>query len=268
MRDRFARVMHTFIIGEYTGLELLGPILGSCPGEDDLLFLGTQVADESRHTMVMARIAEEVLGTSGGLAAQLPVAWSDIPPAYRRISVVEAEIVKELAQYPNDHGRWLRAVTIFHFVTEGLLALDGQRTLVQGLGRVSFMQGIKSGFTAMLRDEARHVGYGMHALRRGIADGYHDEIFDILEQILPLAVHIDSPGAGDGHQVAAGAGAGAGARPTTAAAEETAERLRRLARRRLHDVGFETAAVNHLLDLSQAVPACLLPRASDCSGGG
>ncbi|MFC6880901.1 MULTISPECIES: ribonucleotide-diphosphate reductase subunit beta [Actinomadura] len=258
LRDRLTRVMHTFVVGEYTGLELLGPILASCPGEHDLLFLGTQVADESRHTAMMARIADEVLGKSGGLAAQLPTAWSDLPPAYRQISIVEAEIVKELSRNPGDHARWLRAVTVFHFVTEGLLALDGQRTLVQGLGRVSFLQGIKTGFTAMLRDEARHVGYGMHALRRGLADGYHDEMFDLLEEMLPLAVHIDFAATGGDREAPQRRDVpprrnGGGA----AGAEQTAERLRRLARRRLREIGFGSAAVDHLMDRCREVPASL-----------
>ncbi|MFG2006144.1 hypothetical protein ACGFNU_44045 [Spirillospora sp. NPDC048911] len=258
-RDRLTQVMNTFLVGEYTGLELLGPILAACPGEDDLLFLGTQIADESRHTMMMARITEEVLGVSGALADQLPGAWSSLPPAYRLISIVEADIIKDLARHPRDHGCWLRAVTLFHFVTEGLLALDGQRTLVQGLGRVSFLQGIKTGFTAMLRDESRHVGYGIHALRRGLADGYHDEIFEILEQVLPLAVHIDYQDeyvhrTEDDSVVP-------GARGTTPppSSDQTAERLRRLARRRLHDIGFEEAAVGHLLTRCREVPMSIRP---------
>src|SRR3712207_3466286 len=37
----------TFIIGEYTGLDLLGPIMVGAPDERDHLYLGTQVADEA-----------------------------------------------------------------------------------------------------------------------------------------------------------------------------------------------------------------------------
>jgi hypothetical protein len=247
LRDRLRVVVQTFIIGEYTGLELLGPILSSCPDEDDLVFLGTQVADESRHTVLMKRLAEEVLGMGSGLPTLLPQAWNELPPAYRRISVLESDLIRELATNPRDYGTWLRAVALFHLVTEGMLALDGQRSLVHALGHVSFLQGMKAGFTAMIRDESRHMSYGMHALRRGLAEGYSDEICGVLEQVLPAAIHIDVPGRAEVSDLTDGTA-------RWAAAERTARRMREIVRRRLSELNLPPVFIDYMLRRSIDVP--------------
>jgi len=194
VRQKVRELIHTFVVGEYTGLDLLGPILSGCPDEQSLIYLGTQVADESRHTVLLARIATELLGMDPDLRTMLPTIWAEMTPAHRRLSEVEAELVTEVADTPSDYGRWLRAVTHFHLVTEGVLALHGQRGLIRGLRRRDALPGLQAGFIAMTRDESRHVSYGMHALRQGLREGHHDAIVDVLERCAPLAVHIEQRG--------------------------------------------------------------------------
>lgn len=191
-RDALAESIATFITGEYTGLDLLGPILTGAPEEIDHLYLGTQIADETRHTQLMLRFGEELLGLDRDPRTMLVQAWDMLTPAHRELSVIEAELVRELQQHPSDYRRWLRAVTHFHLITEGVLALVGQRAILNELHDTSLLPGVKAGFTAMCRDESRHVSYGLHALRQGVQEGYADEIREVVELTAPIALRIDA----------------------------------------------------------------------------
>ncbi|MFH9438985.1 ribonucleotide-diphosphate reductase subunit beta (plasmid) [Streptomyces rochei] len=191
-RDALAESIATFITGEYTGLDLLGPILTGAPEEVDHLYLGTQIADETRHTQLMLRFGEELLGLDRDPRRMLVQAWDMLTPSHRELSIIEAEIVSELQSHPSDYRRWLRAVTHFHLITEGVLALVGQRAILNALHDTTLLPGVKAGFTAMCRDESRHVSYGLHALRQGVQEGYGDEIREIVELTAPIALRIDA----------------------------------------------------------------------------
>ncbi|WP_424890426.1 ribonucleotide-diphosphate reductase subunit beta [Streptomyces sp. XH2] len=184
----------TFIIGEYTGLDLLGPILTGAPDELDHLYLGTQIADETRHTQLMLRLGEEVLGLDADPKRMLVQAWNMCTPPHRELSRLETEVIREIQERPSDYGRWLRTVALFHLISEGVLALVGQRAIVQSLHNVPMLPGVKAGFTAMCRDESRHVSFGLHALRQGVREGYADDICDMIEQAAPIALRIEEGG--------------------------------------------------------------------------
>lgn len=184
----------TFIIGEYTGLDLLAPILTGAPEEIDHLYLGTQIADETRHTQLMLRLGEEVLGLDPDPKRMLVQAWNLCTPPHRALSRLETEIIREVQERPADYETWLRTVTLFHLISEGVLALVGQRAIVQSLHEVPLLPGVKAGFTAMCRDESRHVSFGLHALRQGVREGHADAIRDVIEQAAPLALAIEEGG--------------------------------------------------------------------------
>ncbi|MER7766835.1 ribonucleotide-diphosphate reductase subunit beta [Kitasatospora sp. NPDC096140] len=192
VRQRVHKLIVNFLIGEYTGLELLGPILTGCPDEDSLVYVGTQLADESRHTHLVRRIAVDVLGMPADLEAALPEGWSQLSPAQRELSTLEAELIGRIARPMPGYEDWLRAVTVFHLVTEGILALHAQRTLVGSLRAGGTLPGIRAGFVAMTRDESRHVAFGMQALREGLSRGHEEAITDVLVTAMPLAVCVEA----------------------------------------------------------------------------
>jgi ribonucleotide reductase beta subunit family protein with ferritin-like domain len=233
IRQKIRELVYTFVVGEYTGLDLLGPILGGCPDEQSLIYLGTQVADESRHTVLLAKFAVDLLGMEPDLRSMLPIIWAEMTSAHRELSGVEADLVRDLADKPSDYGRWLRAVTHFHLITEGVLALHGQRGLIKGLRRRETLPGLQAGFIAMARDESRHVSYGMHALRQGLREGHHDEILDVLEHCAPLAVHIEQRGATE-----------------TAHARRTARELTKELERRLLQLDLPRTSIDHVLTVA------------------
>ncbi|MFI7357265.1 ribonucleotide-diphosphate reductase subunit beta [Streptomyces avidinii] len=197
VRGMIEESIATFIIGEYTGLDLLGPILTGAPEERDHLYLGTQIADETRHTQLMLRLGEELLGLDPDPKRMLVQAWNMVTPAHQELSRVETEIIRELQQHPSDYRRWLRAVALFHLITEGVLALVGQRAIVNSLHGIPLLAGLKAGFTAMCRDESRHVSFGLHALRQGVQEGYGDDIREVIELAAPIALNIEEGGEAD-----------------------------------------------------------------------
>lgn len=188
LRRQLETTISTFIVGEYTGLDLLSPIQLGAPDEEDLIFLGTQVADESRHARLMFRVGHEVLGYDSDPNVMLRQAWQGAEQEHRDLALLEGEIMRASLAAPGDYEKWLRCVTLFHLVTEGVLAVSGQRSIVRALGGTDLLPGIRSAFAAMCRDESRHISYGLHALRIGIQEGHADAIYDVLEHTMPLAL--------------------------------------------------------------------------------
>ncbi|MGX1884862.1 ribonucleotide-diphosphate reductase subunit beta [Streptomyces sp. NPDC055287] len=197
-KGRLERIVRHFLVGEYTGLDLLAPIAIGAPDEASLIFLGTQSADESRHTRLMDRLASEVLGLSGeDLRDALSEAWQHSTPAQLRLNALEARLIRPLSSPHAGHDDWLRAVAVFHIVTEGVLALTAQRRLVASLRSGTFLPGLRSGFVAMTRDESRHVAFGVEAIRCGVTgavpESRIDAVADALREALALAVAVELP---------------------------------------------------------------------------
>ncbi|MEP7332932.1 MAG: ribonucleotide-diphosphate reductase subunit beta [Terracoccus sp.] len=184
----------SFIIGEYTGLDLLSPILTGSHSEEDSLFLATQLADEARHSRMMFRVGEEVLGLNPDPEIMLRQSWDLMITEQQEMAVEETALVQAVVAAPTDYVAWLRAVTYFHMINEGMLALVGQRVIVGDLGRMGLMPGIRAAFAGMCRDESRHVGFGLYALRIGMHEGHAEAIYDVLESVVPRAAALtDGP---------------------------------------------------------------------------
>jgi len=64
----------------------------------------------------------------------------------------------------------VEAVVTYHLIIEGYLALTGQRALLRFFRAVGLMPGFTAGFTAVARDESRHIGFGVLVLRRRLRD--------------------------------------------------------------------------------------------------
>lgn len=189
------RAFFSFFVGEYTGLDGLGAIMLGCPGEEDLVFLGTQVGDEARHTVMMSRIASDLVGLEGGLRQHLPAVWSELPESHHALQRVEDAMVLDVLGSPTDYAKWVRLVAVFHILTEGVLALHGLRNMVRSLRRIGQLPGVETAFIAMMRDEARHVSFGTHALRQAMQEGMSDAVVSALEEAIPHVLHIeDEPG--------------------------------------------------------------------------
>ena len=167
--ERFQRMygLSAFFIGEQRVAAELGPMMRAAPDEDMRLFLCTQIADEARHVAFFDRFYSEVgVLQSEGLEERLAETSEHLNPEF---GVLFDEMLKQrvdrLATEPEDTETLVEAVTIYHMVIEGMLALTGQHFIMDYNERMGTLPGFVKGFTLVARDEHRHVAFGARFLR-------------------------------------------------------------------------------------------------------
>jgi len=166
-----------FFVGEQAVTDTLAPLVSAAPDEGSRLFLATQLVDEARHSYFFARFYEEVLGISP-MADALSSAkrWTD-STAYRNVFERDLVALTDAVRLdPTDYAAWVEAVTLYHMMVEGILALVGQRMLLQLLRANKILPGFRTGFTAVTRDESRHVNFAVWALAGAVKQGMEPSI--------------------------------------------------------------------------------------------
>lgn len=200
MRDEILRIFTEFFIGEQAVTDTLSPLVGAAPTEDDRIFLSTQIVDEARHTVFFKKFFEDVFDLSGGLSEAFEVLRPETVAGFKSIfdhQLVEATDACRLD--PTNRTAWVRGIAIYHLVIEGMLALTGQKFLLRTFRNLGMMPGFRAGFTAVARDESRHVNYGVTAIQNEIrrdsnmAAEVEDAIFGILEAAVKTVEPADRP---------------------------------------------------------------------------
>ena len=197
--ERYQRMygLSSFFIGEQKVAEELGPIMRAAPTEDQKLFLCTQIADEARHVRFFERFYREVgVLESDELSQMLEQTSAHLNANFGRLF---DEMLKQrtdrLSVEPEDTEALVEAVTIYHMVIEGMLALTGQHFIMDFNEREGTLPAFVEGFQNVARDEHRHVAFGSVFLReKAREDGrYKDAIQRALQESLPVADGVLSP---------------------------------------------------------------------------
>src|SRR5919202_1178014 len=169
----------------------LGPMMRAAPEEEMRLFLCTQIADEARHVAFFDRFYAEVgVLESDELQGRLDETSAHLNPEF---DVLFDELLRarvdRLAREPEDLGTLVEAVTIYHMVIEGMLALTGQHFIMDYNERMGTLPGFVRGFTLVARDEHRHVAFGARFLRDMARRDprYGDAIQRTLGEVAPAA---------------------------------------------------------------------------------
>jgi ribonucleoside-diphosphate reductase beta chain len=76
-----------------------------------------------------------------------------------------ASRVDKLARDPGDLETLVEAITLYHMVIEGMLALTGQHFIISYNEEQGVLPGFVEGFNNIARDEHRHVAFGARFLR-------------------------------------------------------------------------------------------------------
>ena len=197
--ERFQRMygLSSFFIGEQKVAEELGPIMRAAPTEDQKVFLCTQIADEARHVRFFERFYREVgVLEADGLPQMLEQTSEHLNDNF---GLLFDEMLKKrtdrLSAEPEDTEVLVEAVTLYHMVIEGMLALTGQHFIMDFNEREGTLPGFVEGFQNVARDEHRHVAFGSVFLREKAHedDRYKQAIQRTLEESLPAAEGVLSP---------------------------------------------------------------------------
>lgn len=167
--ERFQRMygLSAFFIGEQRVTDELGPIMRAMPTEDQRIFLSTQIADEARHVRFFDRFYSEVgVLEAGDLAGRLEEATQHLNDGFGRLFDEMLHVrVDRLAAEPEDTEALVQAITLYHMVIEGMLALTGQHFIIDYNERMGLLPAFVEGFNLVARDEHRHVAFGARFLR-------------------------------------------------------------------------------------------------------
>jgi ribonucleoside-diphosphate reductase beta chain len=197
--ERFQRMygLASFFIGEQRVTEELGPIMRAAPTEEQRIFLSTQIADEARHVRFFERFYREVGVTESDALPEL--LQENTRHLNENFGVLFDELLKgrvdRLAAEPEDTEALVEAITLYHMVIEGMLALTGQHFIIDYNEREGTLPAFVEGFNNVARDEHRHVAFGSVFLREKAREDerYAAAIQRTLEESLPVADGVLSP---------------------------------------------------------------------------
>jgi ribonucleoside-diphosphate reductase beta chain len=197
--ERFQRMygLSSFFIGEQRVADELGPIMRAAPTEETRIFLCTQIADEARHVRFFNRFYDEVgVLESATLPERLAETSQHVNPQF---DVLFDEMLRRrvdrLARDPEDLELLVEAITLYHMVIEGMLALTGQHFIIEYNEEQGTLPGFVEGFNNIARDEHRHVAFGARFLREMAEEDsrYRDAIQRTLVECGPVADGVLTP---------------------------------------------------------------------------
>ena len=198
--ERFQRLygLSSFFIGEQKVADELGPMMRAAPQENQRIFLATQIADEARHVRFFDTFFEQVGVLEGAeeLKQRLDALEEHLNPAFNTLfDDLLRSRVDRLAEEPGDQKALIEAVTLYHMVIEGMLALTGQHFIIDYNEREGTLPGFVEGFSNVARDEHRHIAFGVRFLTDMVQedDANRAVIQGMLEEAIPVADKVIDP---------------------------------------------------------------------------
>jgi ribonucleoside-diphosphate reductase beta chain len=184
--------LQAFFLGEVCVTETLSPMVHAAPTTEDQQFLSTQLVDEARHAIFFEEFFKQVLDIPSLESLKddpmFKMYTDPSIPGYGRTFFKDLpEVTEAVREDPGDYRKWVTSIVLYHMLIEGMLALYGQRQLLQATRAFNVLPAFRAGFTAVTRDESRHVNYGVYALRKAFEAGLHDHIVE------SASMYMDAP---------------------------------------------------------------------------
>ncbi|HEY7123088.1 MAG TPA: ribonucleotide-diphosphate reductase subunit beta [Ktedonobacterales bacterium] len=160
--------LSAFFVGEISVTDTFAPLCIAMPGESERLFMATQLVDEARHVVFFERFFREVVLLPGERLEDLAAAARPFvrPATATMLLEVLPEATTRVQREPENLEALVEAVTVYHVLVEGAMALAGQRGILNTYRQMGILPGFRAGFTAVARDESRHVLFGVGFLRK------------------------------------------------------------------------------------------------------
>ncbi|HEY3086313.1 MAG TPA: ribonucleotide-diphosphate reductase subunit beta [Candidatus Dormibacteraeota bacterium] len=181
-----------FFNGEERVTATLAPFVWAAPSPEIEVFLSTQMVDEARHTVFFDRWWHEVPGTgTENMTELLKEIRPEANEGYNELFYARLpSTAQRLASNPKDFDAFVEGITLYHIVIEATIALTGQRFELEAMREQGLTdRGFYRGFTAVARDESRHVSFGIKVLQEAVRENpkrYAPIIQKTLVECLPL----------------------------------------------------------------------------------
>ena len=180
-----------FFLGEERVTVELLPFALAAPTHEAQVFLTTQIADEAKHTVFWDGFYREVFGVDAtGLGDMIDKQRYVVNKDWETLfDGILHDCAERLRKDPSDFPSLVRGVTVYMIVIEGMLALTAARFMIKSLKERDAFPGFVAGFTAVNRDESRHVGFGVKFLADAIKDDPANAriVESTLKECLPVA---------------------------------------------------------------------------------
>jgi ribonucleotide reductase beta subunit family protein with ferritin-like domain len=178
LRSELGSFLVQFGVGELTGVDLLAPMLLRAPELESVMCLAGQVAEEARHLEFFTRARREMVGEEGG-----PLGSEEI--LLGSVHELEARLGRRLLEGGASEEDWLRAILLYHVLVEGVIGYSTLDRIVRRLkARPELFPGLLDGASAVLRDERRHIAFGLVIMRRAIVQGHESMLAASLPEML------------------------------------------------------------------------------------
>lgn len=180
-----------FFLGEERVTVELLPFAMGAPSHEAQVFLTTQISDEAKHMVFFDRFYREVLGMKAAdIGSMLDSQRTHVNKDWETLfDGILHDCAERLRKDPTDFPALVRGITVYMVVIEGTLALTGARFIIRSLKERGWLPGFTAGFTAVNRDESRHVGFGVKFLADAIKDDPANAkiVEETLKETLPVA---------------------------------------------------------------------------------
>ncbi len=189
--------LSAFFQGEACVTDTLAPYVLAMPDEEMRIFVTTQLVDEARHTVFFARFFKEVLGVDKEKLEDALAVARGYMNAHLKYILIDAlsEVAERIRQEPGNLAHLVEGVTLYHVIVEGTMALAGQRGILELYRMNGLFPAFRGGFTAVARDESRHVVFGVKFLRDMIQQDASNAriVHDAVQKYASIAIEGISP---------------------------------------------------------------------------
>lgn len=200
-RERLLWTLAAFYVAEQRVAATLTPYVTAAPQLEQKIFLTTQCVDEARHAIFFDRWFQEVIAAGDGdLAKRLKSSRQWVGPGFAPLFDEYLEdVTRKLRDDPTDVRHFAKAMAVYHLVIEGVLALTGQKFILAWARNEGILPGFRAGFTAVCRDESRHVAFGARVIRDLLAEdpSLIEPIHEGIAETLALGSWLYQPPGGD-----------------------------------------------------------------------
>jgi ribonucleoside-diphosphate reductase beta chain len=197
--DNLRSLLALFGAGEEAVTEDLAPLMLALDGVDEQMFVASQVYEEAKHTAFFDRYWRTVIDPAAeelGYERTSPLDGRYFGEHYEALFDATEAAMRRLLSDDSPEAV-ARALCHYHLVVESVLAQTGYysiQSIYSGTGPDTIalvetpdLPGLVGGITRIRSDEGRHVGFGMHEVRRLI----HEEGVDpgvvqgTLQELMP-----------------------------------------------------------------------------------